>query len=169
MIENIFDAPIPGQSLTDTPGNAAWEHPPEFTDVEKAADYVWDILHKEDFLEQVISFLKDGTPVEAVARMILFGGFTQGKWTPDLAILLAEIVFKQVLAIGMRAKVKNIKLGLKDQSNNAFWKEFAQFKVQKEKTNNKVEDKDKVKKVVEEIKAELETNNSSGLMAKENI
>ena len=58
MIENIFDAPIPGQSLTDTPGNAAWEHPPEFTDVEKAADYVWDILHKEDFLEQVISFLK---------------------------------------------------------------------------------------------------------------
>ena len=101
--------------------------------------------------------------------MILFGGFTQGKWTPDLAILLAEIVFKQVLAIGMRAKVKNIKLGLKDQSNNAFRKEFAQFKVQKEKTNNKVEDKDKVKKVVEEIKAELETNNSSGLMAKENI
>ena len=108
MIENIFDAPIPGQSLTDTPGNAAWEHPPEFTDVEKAADYVWDILHKEDFLEQVISFLKDGTPVEVVARMILFGGFTQGKWTPDLAILLAEIVFKQVLAIGMRAKVKNL-------------------------------------------------------------
>ena len=25
---NEFDAPIPWQSLTDTPGNAAWEHPP---------------------------------------------------------------------------------------------------------------------------------------------
>ena len=26
---NEFDAPIPGQSLTDTPGNAPWEHPPQ--------------------------------------------------------------------------------------------------------------------------------------------
>ena len=29
---NEFEAPIPGQSLTDTPGNAPWEHPPQFTD-----------------------------------------------------------------------------------------------------------------------------------------
>ena len=169
MIENIFDSPIPGESLTKTPGNAAWENPPQYVNVDEASEYIWEKLHEEKFLDQVVSFLANDVPIEAIARMILFGGFTQGKWTPDLAILLAEIVFKQVLAIGMRAKVKNIKLGLKDQSNNAFRKEFAQFKVQKEKTNNKVEDKDKVKKVVEEIKAELETNNSSGLMAKENI
>ena len=37
------------------------------------------------------------------------------------------------------------------------------------KLDTLLEDKDNVKKVVEEIKAELETNNSSGLMAKENI
>ena len=169
MIENPFDAPIPGQSLTNTPGNYPWEHAPEYTNVEEASEYIWNKIHEQNLLEQIITFLENDIPVEAIARMILFSGFTEGKWNPDLAILLAEIVFKQVLAIGMRAKVKNIKLGLKDQSNNAFRKEFAQFKVQKEKTNNKVEDKDKVKKVVEEIKAELETNNSSGLMAKENI
>ena len=27
--ENPFDAPIPGQSLTDEPGNYPWEHPPQ--------------------------------------------------------------------------------------------------------------------------------------------
>mgnify|MGYP003327175624 CR=1 FL=1 len=27
--ENRFDAPIPGQSLTDEPGNYPWEHPPQ--------------------------------------------------------------------------------------------------------------------------------------------
>ena len=27
--ENPFDAPIPGQSLTDEPGNYPWEHPPK--------------------------------------------------------------------------------------------------------------------------------------------
>ena len=26
---NPFDAPIPGQSLTDEPGNYPWEHPPK--------------------------------------------------------------------------------------------------------------------------------------------
>ena len=26
---NPFDAPIPGQSLTNEPGNAPWEHPPQ--------------------------------------------------------------------------------------------------------------------------------------------
>ena len=58
MIDNIFDAPTPGQSLTDTPGNAAWEHPPEFTDVEEASEYLWQNLHEEKILDQVISFLK---------------------------------------------------------------------------------------------------------------
>ena len=57
MIENPFDAPIPGQSLTDTPGNAKWEHPPQFTDVEEASEHVWDRLHDRNFLPQVLSFL----------------------------------------------------------------------------------------------------------------
>ena len=30
-IGNPFDAPVPGQSLTDTPGNYPWEHPPLYT------------------------------------------------------------------------------------------------------------------------------------------
>ena len=31
-----FDAPIPGQSLTDEPGNYPWEHPPQYTNPEEA-------------------------------------------------------------------------------------------------------------------------------------
>ena len=27
--DNAFDAPIPGQSLTDEPGNYPWEHAPQ--------------------------------------------------------------------------------------------------------------------------------------------
>jgi len=167
MIENIFDTPVPGQSLTDTPGNAAWEHPPEFTNVEKAADYTWDILHRENFLEQVISFLESDIPVEVIARMILFGGFHQGKWTPDLAILLSEILFKQILAIGMRAKVKNIKLSLKDQSNKPFRMEMAKYRIQKEKLKATPKEKNKAKQFAEEVKAELDASEPSGLMQQE--
>lgn len=64
--------------------------------------------------------------------MILFSGFSEGKWTPDLAILLSEIVFKQIMAIGIKAEIPNIKMFLGDQSNNKFRNEFAKFKVEKE-------------------------------------
>jgi len=166
MIENIFDAPVPGQSLTDTPGNARWEHPPEYTDVEEASEYVWERLHKEKILEQIITFLENNIPVEAVARMVLFGGFMEGKWTPDVAVLLSEIVFKQIVAIGVRAEVPNMKMFLKDQSNNKFRSKFAKFKVEKDFQKEISTDKNKAKEFVEKMKEELKEE-PEGLMAKE--
>ena len=163
MIENIFDSPIPGESLTKTPGNAAWENPPQYVNVDEASEYIWEKLHEEKFLDQVVSFLANDVPIEAIARMILFGGFVEGKWTPDVAILLSEVVFKQIMAIGMNAGVKNMKMFLKDTSNNQFHKEFVQFKMEKNKTPE-ISDNKKVKKFVEEVKKELEP---SGLMEKE--
>jgi len=167
MIENPFDAPIPGQSLTDTPGNAKWEHPPQFTDVEEASEHVWEKLHDRNFLPQVLSFLKEGIPVEAIARMILFSGFMKGKWTPDVAILLSEIAFKQIMAIGVAAKIPDIKMFLKDQSNSKFYDEFAEFKLSRNKAKASEETENKAEKFAKKIKAELEENKSSGLMKKE--
>ena len=76
MKENIFDAPIPGQSSTNVPGNYPWEHAPQFTSVDEASEYVWDRLHTPKMMDQVVTFLKNDIPVEAIARMILFGGFS---------------------------------------------------------------------------------------------
>ena len=55
--DNPFDAPIPGQGLTDEPGNYPWEHPPQFTDPDEAAEFVWDRLHRPEFMEQVIAIM----------------------------------------------------------------------------------------------------------------
>tara|TARA_R100000458_G_C8162417_1_gene165952 strand:+ start:124 stop:633 length:510 start_codon:yes stop_codon:yes gene_type:complete len=167
MIENPFDAPIPGQSLTDTPGNFPWEHTPQYTDVDKASEYVWNIMHSDKSLVQIVALLKEGIPVEALARMVLFGGFMEGKWTPDMAILLSQIVFKQVLAIGVKANVKDIKLFMKDQSNSKFHKRFAKFKMTKDKGKINSTIENKAEKFAEEIKQELEEKEKSGLMSKE--
>ena len=167
MIENPFDAPIPGQSLTDTPGNYPWEHPPEYTDVKEASEYVWDKMHERKLLEQIITFLKNDIPVEAIARMILFSGFNEGKWNPDVAILLAEIVFKQIMAIGIKAEIPKMKIFLGDQSNAQFRNEFAKFKVEKQDSEKSSTVENKAEKFAEEIKAELEAEEPSGLMKKE--
>ena len=164
-LENPFDAPIPGQSLTNTPGNYPWEHPSQFAKVEDAAEYVWDRLHSEAMLDQVITLLKEGVPVEALTRMILFGGFAEGKWNPDVALLLSEIILKQIMAIGIKAEIPKMKIFIKDQSTNKFHEEFADFKIQKQKsTKLSGQDESNKEKFLEDIKKELETKQPSGIM-----
>ena len=166
MIENIFDTPIPGQSLTNTPGNYPWEHPPQYTNIEEASEYVWDILHREESLDQILTFLRNGIPVEAVARIVLFGGFMEGKWSVDVALLIAEVVFKQIMAIGIKANIQNINLFIKDQSTSKFHKQFAEFKNMRKTRQTKEAPEDKLKSFVKDIKEELKEK-EAGLMAKE--
>ena len=51
--QNPFDAAIPGQSLTNEPGNAAWEHPAQFADVESAMEFVMKKLTNQNMNEQI--------------------------------------------------------------------------------------------------------------------
>ena len=96
---------------------------------------------------------------------MLFGGFMEGKWTVDVAMLIAEIVFKQIMAVGIKAEVQNINLFIKDQSTNKFHKQFAEFKNMKNKRKVTEAPKDKLKSFVEDIKEELKEK-ETGLMAK---
>ena len=115
---NPFDAPVPGQGLTDKPGNYPWEHPPQYTDTIEASEYIWDKLTEPLFAQQVIAMLDAGVPVEAIARIVVFSGFTEGKWTPDVGFMLAETVVKMVATIGFTAGVKKFRISMQDLTNN---------------------------------------------------
>ena len=113
--DNPFDAPIPGQGLTDEPGNYPWEHPPQFTDPDEASEFVWDRLHRPEFMEQVIAMLDAGIPVEALGRIIIFNGFMEGKWTPDVAFIIAEPIMKMIATMGLTAGVEKIRMSMEMQ------------------------------------------------------
>ena len=72
--------------------------------------------------------LDAGIPVEALGRTILFAGFVEGKFTPDVAFIITEPVMKMILSIGMKGNVKNIKLSLQDITNNKQISEIAKLK-----------------------------------------
>ena len=116
-IGNPFDTPIPGQSLTDEPGNYPWEHPPQFVETDEAADYLWDKMSEPEIAEQVIALLDAGVPVEAIGRAALFGGFLNGKFTPDVAFIIAEPVMKMIVAVGVQGGVKKFRMSLGDMTN----------------------------------------------------
>lgn len=157
--QNPFDAPIPGQSLTDTPKNYVWENPPRFTEKEKAANFIWKRLHRKETLTKIILMLETGMSVESITRVIVFSGFVEGAFNVDLAIVISPVVQKMILAIGKAAGVEKIKLS-KPKA-----KETKQLLKNLYKTRNFAQDiKDMERnKKVEEEKPEKE---SKGLMAK---
>ena len=131
-IGNEFDAPVPGQSLTDTPGNYPWEHPAQFVDPEEASEYIWDRLHADDFAEQVVAMLDAKIPVEAIARVILFGGFLEGKFSPDVAFLITKPVMQMITVIGATAGVGNIRVSMTDITNDQQLLDIVKTKIENE-------------------------------------
>ena len=109
-----FDAPIPGQSLTDEPGNYPWEHPPQYTNPEEAMAFLYDRVTEPEIVEQIISMLDSGVPVEAIVRVMTFSGFLNGKFNPDLAFVLVQPLMNMVSAIGIRAGIGKLTLSLED-------------------------------------------------------
>ena len=129
---NPFDAPVPGQGLTDKQGNYPSEHPPQFTNTSEAADFVWDKLTQPQFAEQVIAMLDSGIPVEAIGRIIIFSGFIEGKWTPDVAFIIAEPVMKMIAAMGIQGGVKKFRISMSDLTNNKQMKSILDVKKNKQ-------------------------------------
>ena len=152
-VGNPFDSPVPGQSLTDTPGNYPWEHPPQFNDPEEATEYIWVTLHQKQLTEQLIGMLDAGVPVEAIGRTILFAGFMEGKFSPDLAFVITEPVMKMIAAIGVNGGVEKIVFSLEDLTNKKQLKAITQVKMAKEK----------VEQITEDVQKDIK---KSGLMAR---
>ena len=137
---DIFDRPIPGQSLTDEPKNYPWEHPAQFADVDAAMEFVMKKLTNENMNQQILLMLKNKIPVEAITRLIVFGGFVEGKWTVDVATLITPLVMQLIGAMGMRAKVKEMTITMTDRSNGQFMKNMANLEVLQEKASEDIKE-----------------------------
>ena len=98
--------PIPGQSLTSDPNNPApYEQPPEYTSIHEASEYIFNNLIQEETYVPLMRLLLDDMPIMDIAQTLIFTGFTEGKWNPDLMIMLAEPVAYMLLALAERAGI----------------------------------------------------------------
>ena len=103
---NPFDAPIPGSSLTSDPQNPqGWETPPTFSTEEKALKNIFMNLTNEDNHEQLLNSLRDGNPIEMIVQILLFKGFQEGKWSPDLMLMLIEPTIYIVMWLADQADI----------------------------------------------------------------
>ena len=98
----------------------------------------------------LLAMLKTGVPVEALTRTLIFTGFVEGKFNPDLGILLAPIVMNIIISIAKRAGLKEIVITMNDDSPTKVAEEFlvrkkfdkiiADMRVEKKGKNTDVEE-----------------------------
>lgn len=104
--------PIPGQSLTNSPDESyPWESPPEFTNFKDALEYITDKLLIEENYMPMMQSVSDGVPLSDITTQLLYVGFREGKWNPDLLLLLVEPVMYVLMALAEKADIQYVLYG----------------------------------------------------------
>jgi len=108
--------PIPGQSLTNSPDESyPWESPPEFTNFKDALEYITDKLLIEENYMPMMQSVSDGVPLSDITTQLLYVGFREGKWNPDLLLLLVEPVMYVLMALAEKADIQYVLYGDEEQ------------------------------------------------------
>ena len=102
--------------------------------------------------------LDAGIPVEALGRVILFGGFVEGKFSPDVAFLIAQPVMEMIASMGVAAGVEKFRMSMSDLTNNKQMTEIIKIKQEKEEFEKIAKG---VKQDIKKVKTE-----DKGLMTK---
>ena len=97
---------IPGQSLTNDPQQPYnWEKPVEYTNPKEAMLYVFETLTVPETTTNLLLSLSNGVGVIDIASITLYSGFLEGKWSPDLMLLLMEPTMFMIMALAEKADI----------------------------------------------------------------
>lgn len=86
-----LSGPTPGESLTADPETKApFETAPEHVGVDQAMEDLFMRVTEEEALDQLLNLMRSETPLENIAQVLLFAGFREGKFNPDLMLMMIE-------------------------------------------------------------------------------
>lgn len=98
---------VPGQSLSNSPDQPyPWEKPAEFSNPREALDYMVTVIFEPEVMKNIVGGLANGASVSDIAMVLLYTKFTEGKFNPDVFLLLAEPIMYVIMAIGEEANIK---------------------------------------------------------------
>ena len=153
---NPFNAPIPGESLTVSPDSThSWERPPEYTNDEDALEALYFELTELDTLKQLINIINDGIPLDEIAQVVLYKGYTEGKYNPDMMLMLIEPTIYLLIAIADYADIKDYTLyeGEEDDEDTSIPEDTIK-PITLDDNDNEVADEERVEKPSEDVVAD---------------
>ena len=99
MSQAMLQGPIPGQSLTDEPGNYPWEKPPKTAQPEEALMMHIEKMSNPEFMEGASILMEIGVPVEVLTNTAITGAVAAGIHSIDVGIIIAPAIHKEVVSI----------------------------------------------------------------------
>jgi hypothetical protein len=101
-----FNKPIPGQSLMSDPDKPMpFEKAPMYTDRTDVLENFFEMLTEPKVYEGLMDTLETGITVMDVVQTLLYQGFRQGDFNPDMMLLVAEPLAYMIAALAERADV----------------------------------------------------------------
>lgn len=90
---------IPGIGMTQPKGQWAWENPPQFTDPNEVIDAIIEKFDDENTKNNLLKLMLAGVSVEEIINITVMNGFTEGKFTPDVAELIKPALAVKLLTM----------------------------------------------------------------------
>ena len=110
----MFDAPIAGANYAADVRNYPWHRPPDIVNYDEGVDYLITRMKEPEQLELVFSLLEIDAHVTTVVSSILMQGISRGKFSIDLAILMAGPIARYISIIADEQDIK-YDMGLSDK------------------------------------------------------
>ena len=73
----------------------------------EAMEELYLLLTEKDRLTDLIKIIDDGVPLDEIAQVILYRGYTQGQYNPDLMLMMIEPTIYLLIAIADYAEIKD--------------------------------------------------------------
>lgn len=83
-----FNVAPPGHSLTEDNSKWPWGRPAEMADPDEALDRAIESIMQPKTKQELFKLLMVGVSVEVLVEGMLFQGFRDGKYTPDVGLLI---------------------------------------------------------------------------------
>lgn len=101
----MFDAPIPGQSLTTEPKNYPWERPPEMSDVDEVISFYMKSMSSPKVIDNLLDMLELDTPVDAIVEAFTTSNVMKGMHNMDIKLLVSPVLHEYIATIGKAAGI----------------------------------------------------------------
>lgn len=91
-----FDGPIPGENFTADTKNYPWHRPPEIVDYDEGVEYAAEMFQQPHTLAGLRTLLESGMSVTTLTDIFITRSIGEGKFSIDLAILLAGPIARTI-------------------------------------------------------------------------
>ena len=143
-MSTTLNGPIPGQSLTDTPGNYPWERPPETADPTEALSMHLKKMAGPKYMESALFLMELGIPAEVVTNTTLTMAIGNGIHSVDVGLIIAPAIHKEVVSIAQMAGIEYVEHFPEDAEKEQEAKDMLQAKVIAKMKSSKPESKTEI-------------------------